>query len=92
MHYAPKQSVSADKRRILTQLRVNLQNMPDDPVDVDDLVPQLKMQAAGILGCLRPGDFRPAELMALMSLIGPVLARTPVLVPPKPKQRTLRAV
>lgn len=88
----PPKSVTADKRRIITQLRVNLQNFPDDPEEVAVLVPQLQMQARSILGCLRASDFSPAELMALMSLVGPVLSRTPVLVSPKSKQRILRVV
>lgn len=85
-------SISDDKQRIITQLQVNLQNMPDDPDKVAQLLPQLKSQARGILESISPSDFRPAEVMALLSLVGPILSRTPVTVRPKQKRRFLRSV
>lgn len=75
----PKLTISEDKARILDQLRVNFLNMPDDPDEVELLTPHLAATASGVLGSLNTGDFRPAELMALLSLIGPVRARTPML-------------
>lgn len=87
----PPLSISEDKERILTQLRVNFQNLPDEQHEVAALLPQLRAQARGIIELLSPEDFRPAEVMALMSLVGPVLSRTPLGVP-KSKRRTLRVV
>lgn len=75
----PKLSISEDKARILDQLRVNFANMPDDTDEVELLTPHLAATASGVLASLNTGNFRPAELMALLSLIGPVRARTPVL-------------
>ena len=87
----PELSISEDKARILAQLKCNLDNMPDDEDEVAALMPQMRAQSRSILESLRPSDFRPAELMALMSLIGPALSRTPV-VRPKPVRRLLRSV
>lgn len=89
----PPKSIAADKNRILTQLQINLLNFPDEPDVIAALVPQLKAQASSIVKIISADDFTPAELMALMSLIGPVLARTPLRVPSKgPKRTPLRAV
>ena len=86
-------SIPEDKERVLLHLKANLMNFPDDPDEVEDIMPQMRMQASSIVKLISADDMRPAELMALMSLIGPVLARTPVLVPPKrPKRFPLRAV
>lgn len=80
-------SVQQDKKRIQTQLRVNLMNFPDDSDAVDALLPQLRAQASSIVKLISADDLTPAELMALMSLIGPVLARTPVFGVPKRAKR-----
>lgn len=87
----PGSHISRDKRRIVTQLRMNLQNMPDDPDEVTELVPWMKAQASTIASMLYLEDFRPAELMSLLSLIGPVLARSSPFACPKDQGR-LRAV
>lgn len=71
--------ISDDKQRILDQLRVNFANMPDDSEEVELLTPHLAATASGVLASLNTGNFRPAELMALLSLVGPIRARTPVL-------------
>lgn len=86
-----KISVAADKRRILAQLRVNFQNMPDDPDEVAELVPHLAAQLSAVVTSLNTGDCRPAELMAGLSLFGPIRARTPI-VPNGKGKRKLRAV
>lgn len=88
----PKLSISEDKARILAQLKCNLDNMPDCEVECAALRPQLEAQASSIVRSISTADFRPAELMALMSLLGPILSRTPLVVPKRPKRRPLRAV
>jgi hypothetical protein len=85
-----KPSISDDKRRILAQVAASLDNMPDSIDEVEDLMPQMRVQVRSVLSLLRASNFRPAELMALYALIGPVLSRTPVLVPPKKKRRLVR--
>lgn len=80
----PDLSVTEDKQRILDQLRVNLQNFPDDPDD--SLIAHMAAQLSAILKSLHTGNCRPAELMAALSLFGPVRARTPFV----PRGRTLK--
>ncbi|QZT61296.1 hypothetical protein [Mycolicibacterium austroafricanum] len=85
-------SIAADKNRIITQLWVNLQNMPDDPDECAALFPQTAAQVGRILDVLYEEDFRPAEMQALLSIIGPVLSRTSLAGPRLPHRRSLRAV
>jgi hypothetical protein len=71
---------------------MNLQNMPDDPDEVAELVPWMTAQASTLASMLYFEDFRPAELMGLLSLIGPILARSNPLASPKGHGRSLRAI
>jgi hypothetical protein len=85
-------AIAQDKCRIVTQLRCNLQNMPDDAEEVAALVPWMTVQATALASMLHLEDFRPAELMGLLSLLGPVVARSSPLASPKNQGRSLRAV
>lgn len=87
----PELSISEDKARILAQLKCNLDNMPDDEEGCAALFPQMSGQVRGILRSLYVEDFRPAELQALLALLGPVMSRTP-LVPGEIPHRRLRAI
>lgn len=88
----PPQSIAEDKQRIITQLQINLANMPDDPDACDMLFPQTSEQVRSIIRALCAEDFRPAEMQALLSILGPIIARTPVAFPKIPHRRSLRAV
>lgn len=87
----PKLTISEDKARILAQLKCNLDNMPDSEAECAALFPQMSGQVRGILRSLYAEDFRPAELQALLSVLGPVMSRTP-LVSGKIPHRGLRSV
>lgn len=84
--------IRRDKYRIVTQLRMNLQNMPDDPDEAAELVPWMSVQATALASMLHLEDFRPAELMGLLALLGPIVARSSPLASPKDQGRSLRAV
>lgn len=89
----PKLTISEDKARILAQLKCNLDNMPDSDEECEALFPQMSAQLMGIIPMVGPEDCRPAELQALLSLFGPILARTPTFpAPGLRKARPLRAV
>lgn len=83
-------SIAEDKQRILDQLRVNFLNLPDDDDECWALFPQTAAQVRSILRTLYVEDFRPAEMQALLSLLGPVLSRR---IPGQiPQRRRLHAV
>lgn len=68
-------SLAQAKERVLTQVKATFAYMPDDPEAASQLISWLEWQVAEILDMISLDDFEPAELMAVVGVIGPVFAR-----------------
>ncbi len=72
------------------QIRATFDYMPSDPEEAAELMPWLEWQVDEILERVPRSEYKPAELMALVGLLGPTfarfLARTSPPRPPTPKR------
>lgn len=71
-----RETVVAEKTRMITQLRAALDFMPDDRAGCEQLRGWIIWQLRNFLDTVSPDDLGPAEAMALVAALGPVFSRT----------------
>ncbi|MGV0805761.1 hypothetical protein [Mycolicibacterium setense] len=82
-------TLSEEQQRILCQIRATFDYMPSDPDEAAELMPWLEWQVDEILARVPRSEYKPAEMIALVGLLGPTFARflgrtSPI--PPTPKR------